>query len=230
MIVTPYAIDCVGVSKTFVQRTIPVRRLQDRLIGFGRRGEEITIHALTQVSLQVKVGEWVAVCGPNGSGKTTLIKIIAGLMLPDHGAVNVAGSISTFFDLGVGFHRERTARENIRIYGLLKGLSTKEIKAMMERIIAYADIGAVSDLPVKCYSTGMLLRLSFAATAHVDADVYLFDEMLAVGDESFRAKSADFFIGLKRAGKSAILVGNNERGLAQFADRIVHLDHGRIAQ
>lgn len=222
------AIECVGVTKTFMQRTIPIQRLQDRLLGWGRREELITIRALKPVDLSVQTGEWVAVCGPNGSGKTTLMRIVSGLMRPDSGTVRVAGTMSTFFDLGVGFHPERSAYENVRLYGLLRGLSPAKIAALMERIIAFADVGAFADLPLKCYSTGMRLRIAFAAAAHIEADVYLFDEILAVGDESFRSKCLAYVHGLRQAGKSAILVGNSAGGLSELADRIVFLDNGRI--
>lgn len=221
-------IDCRGISKTFVQSTIPMVSLQDRILHLGRRPEVIRIEALHPCDIAVKKGEWVAVCGPNGSGKTTMMKIISGLMPSDTGSVRLDGTVSTFFDLGIGFHPERPARENIRLHGLIHGLTPSEITALTDSILEFADIGPFVDLPLKCYSTGMRLRLAFAAAAHVDADVYLFDEILAVGDRGFQKKCLKYIIGLKKAGKTAMIVGNNFAGLSLFADRVLMLEHGRI--
>lgn len=226
----PLMIDCRGVSKTFVQSTIPVVRLQDVILGIYKRPELMHVEAVQDCTLQVKKGEWVAICGPNGSGKTTLMKIVAGLMTPNKGTVELSGSVSTFFDLGIGFHPERPARENIRLHGLLHGLTPKEIETMTESILDFADIGPFSELPLKCYSSGMRLRLAFAAAAHVDTDIYLFDEILAVGDRGFQKKCLKYIVELKKAGKTAVIVGNNFTGLSLFADRVIMLEHGRMTE
>jgi ABC-type polysaccharide/polyol phosphate transport system ATPase subunit len=221
-------IECHGIKKTFVQRTIPVVRLQDLLLGLQKRSEIMRIEAVKPCTFTVKKGEWVAICGPNGSGKTTLMKMIAGLLPPDGGSIQLHGTVSTFFDLGTGFHPERAALENIRLYGLLQGLSTKEIQAMTTGIVQFANIDRFMDLPLKCYSTGMHLRLAFATAAHIDTDIYLFDEILAVGDPDFQRTCFRYIQTLKNAGKTAIIVGNSLEGLAPFVDRMMTLEGGSM--
>jgi ABC-type polysaccharide/polyol phosphate transport system ATPase subunit len=214
-----YAIDCTGISKSFTQRTIPVRRLQDWILRLGGRGQTIRTDAIHPMNLQIKRGEWLGVYGPNGSGKTTLLKMIAGLLRPNKGTIVVDGTLSTFFDLGIGFHPERAARENIYLHGLLNGLSRAEIKILTEDILRFADIGVAEDLPFKCYSTGMKMRLAFAASAHI-----------AVGDLDFQQKCQAYIKSLRAKGKTAILVAHQLPMLKELSDRIVFLDRGKIVE
>lgn len=224
------AIECTGIQKTFVRRTIPITTLQDRLLRFGRHGREIRIDALKPVSARVEKGEWVGLYGPNGSGKTTFMKIVAGLLAPDHGTVKRTGTVSSFFELGIGFHMERSGHENIRLHGLLHGLSHSEIRRMTDQILDFADIGEFIDLPLKCYSTGMRMRLGFAACAHIDADVYLFDEILAVGDASFQEKCRNHLRSLRAKGKSAIVVAHSLDQLMQITDRVLKFERGTVSE
>jgi ABC-type polysaccharide/polyol phosphate transport system ATPase subunit len=223
-----YAIECTGIEKTFVQRTIPVTRLQDRLLRLGQTGREIRVEALKPTTVKIGRGEWIGLYGANGSGKTTFLKLVAGLLEPDQGTVIRRGTMSTFFELGIGFHPERPAHENIRLNGLLHGFSPREIDAMTERILDFADIGEFADLPLKCYSTGMRLRLAFAASAHVEADIYLFDEIMAVGDENFQKKCRAYLMDLKARGKTVILVTHNFHELCSLVHRVLFFAGGRV--
>jgi ABC-type polysaccharide/polyol phosphate transport system ATPase subunit len=188
------------------------------------------IQALDDVSLHVRRGEWVGLYGPNGSGKTTLLRILVGLLPPDTGTVERKGRISCFFGLGVGFHNERTAEENIHMHGLLHGMAPSQIAEARERIIAFAGVETHRHLPLKCYSTGMRLRLAFAAAAHVEADTYVLDEVLAVGDEEFRERCFAFFAAAKAQGKTVLLVSHAMPELQRFCDRIVPLCAGRLTK
>lgn len=223
-----YAIECIGIEKTFVQRTIPVTRLQDRLLHLGRTGKEMRVEALKPTTVRVERGEWLGLYGANGSGKTTFMKIVAGLLSPDRGSVIRRGSTSSFFELGIGFHPERPAHENIRLHGLLHGLSPKEISRMTDRILEFADIGAFADLPLKCYSTGMRLRLAFAASAYIEADIYLFDEIMAVGDVGFQQKCQEHLLSLKEKEKTVIIVAHDFHQLCRLSHRVLFFDTGRV--
>lgn len=175
-------------------------------------------------------GEWVGVFGPNGSGKTTLLRILGNILEPDQGRVIHGGTIACFFTLGVGFHMERLAAENLYFHGLLHGLIPNEMKNMTERVIDFAGVRSHAHLPLKCYSTGMQQRLAFAAMAYTDADMYLLDEVLAVGDMAFQKQCKEHMHEMKRRGKAAILVLHDERNLEQFCDRIVYLEEGGVVR
>jgi ABC-type polysaccharide/polyol phosphate transport system ATPase subunit len=153
--------------------------------------------------------------------------MLAGLMVPDRGRIRRHGSISNF-ELGIGFHPERNAQENIYLHGLLQGMSPKEIGRVMQRTLEFADIGKHAALPMKCLSTGMAMRLSFAAAAQVNADIYLFDEVLAVGDEQFVHRCFAYLQALRRSGKTAVIVSHDLNGLLKLCDRVVFFDQGRI--
>lgn len=223
-----YAIECTGIEKTFYQRTIPVTRLQDRLLQFGQTGRAVRVDALKSTTVKIERGEWVGLYGPNGSGKTTFLKMVAGLLTADRGTVVRRGKMSSFFELGIGFHPERPAHENIRLNGLLHGFSSREIDSMTKRILDFADIGEFADLPLKCYSTGMRLRLAFAASAQVDADIYLFDEIMAVGDADFQMKCREYLLGLKERGKTVVLVAHDFHQLCSLVHRVLFFDRGQV--
>ena len=207
---------------------MPTHLFQDYVLRPRKRREKWRVHALNDVSLSVAPGEWVGVFGPNGSGKTTLLRILGGLLEADAGTVQYHGRLSCFFTLGVGFHPERLASENIYFHGLFHGMSRSEIGKVTEEIVDFAGVRSHVHLPLKCYSTGMQMRLAFAAMAHVDADIYLLDEVLAVGDTDFQKKCKATMRSMKSEGKSAILVMHDEDVLKEFCDRIIYLDHGSI--
>ncbi|OGJ65248.1 hypothetical protein A3A67_03350 [Candidatus Peribacteria bacterium RIFCSPLOWO2_01_FULL_51_18] len=224
----PITIDCQNLAKTFLREKIPLRLLQDRILKRKLHGDMVRIDALKNVSLQARRGEWVGVYGPNGSGKSTMLKIIAGIMKSDRGSVQVSGRLSCFFELGVGFHTERRADENIYLHGLIQGMSRREILKLTDRIIDKAGVRSHFELPLKCYSTGMRLRLAFAAASEINADVFLFDEILAVGDADFKAGCWRHLFEMKKAGKTGLLVSHDMAELDRICDRVIMLEKGVV--
>lgn len=222
-------IECRGISKVYHQHTIPTMRLQDELMFWRNRSKSVRIDALRPASVKIYPGEWVGLYGPNGSGKTTFLKMVAGILNPDTGSIRIDGSMSSFFELGIGFHPERQASENIRLNALLSGMRHDEIEDLIKRVLKFADIGEHANLPMKCYSTGMRLRLGFAASAQMDADVYLFDEILAVGDADFQAKCIKYLESLKAKKKTVILVSHDYAALMRTCGRMLFFDKGFIS-
>lgn len=221
-------LSCTGIEKTFTRPMIPSRMLQDRILRPNGNNRVWVHQALQNVSLSVERGEWLGIYGPNGSGKTTLLRILAGLLPPDAGTVCRSGSLSCFFGLGAGFHVERSAVENIYLHGLLHGMPPKEVRASIPRVLAFAGIESHALLPIKCLSTGMKLRLAYAAAAHIHSDIYVFDEVLAVGDADFRQQCRDHMHDLKKAGKTVLIVMHGMKDVQEFCDRIVHLKQGMV--
>jgi ABC-type polysaccharide/polyol phosphate transport system ATPase subunit len=222
------ALEADGISKTYQRSVVSSVLLQERLLKWPLQRKKITIHALEPFSIRVERGEWVGIYGHNGSGKTTLLRMLAGLLQTDTGKVTRNGSLSCFFELGIGFHPERKAEENIYLHGLLQGYSRKEIHAMTKHIIEFAEIDSNLDLPIKCYSTGMRMRLAYAAAAQIDRDIYLLDEVLAVGDSAFQKKCAAHLQQLKAQGKTVLIVSHGFQDLLNVCDRILTLDHGTV--
>src|SRR5256714_9266291 len=165
-----------------------------------------TFPALTDVSLTVSKGSTYGVIGRNGSGKSTALKLVAGITKPTSGTVRVDGRISALIELGAGFHPEISGRENVFINGIMLGLTKREIRERFDEIVDFAELKDFIDAPVKTYSSGMYMRLGFAVAIHVDPDVLLVDEVLAVGDEGFTHKCLDKFAEIRRRGKTILLV------------------------
>jgi len=187
-----------------------------------------TFTALQDVSLRVATGETVGVIGPNGSGKSTLLKLVAGITKPTSGTVNVKGRISALIELGAGFHPEISGRENVFINGIMLGLSKREVLQKFEEIVEFAELEEFIDAPVKTYSSGMYARLGFAVAIHVNPDVLLVDEILAVGDQGFTHKCLDKFAEFRRRGKTILLVTHSLSLVERFCDDAVWLDSGLI--
>jgi ABC-type polysaccharide/polyol phosphate transport system ATPase subunit len=227
---TQPVLSCNGVTKTFRRTVIPSSLLQDRLLRPSSHRKAWSVNALDDVSLAVAPGEWVGLYGHNGCGKTTLLRVLAGLMPPDAGVVERRKPLACFFDLGAGFHLERTAAENVYFHGLLHGLRAEDMKELIPRVIAFAGVESHAELPLKCYSTGMRVRLAFAVVAHIDTDIYLWDEVAAVGDVEFQGKCLAHLRGLKERGKSAVIVSHDPYQLEALCDRVVHFDHGKIVR
>jgi len=223
------AIHVNGVTKTFLRPLIPIRSLQDRLL-HPHATEIMRIDALKDVTVTVQKGEWIGCYGPNGSGKTTFLKTVAGLLRPSSGDVNVQGTMSPFFELGIGFHPEKQAYENIRLHGMLLGLRKHEIRDMTRRVLDFAGIGRHAELPMKCYSTGMRLRLAFASSIEAKADIYLFDEIFAVGDADFKKKCQRHFEDLKTAGKTVLIVSHDRERLQELCDRVLFFREGTVSE
>ena len=184
--------------------------------------------ALRGVSFDVAAGKTFGIIGRNGSGKSTMLKLIAGIGKPSTGRVIVQGRVSALIELGAGFHPEISGRENVFINGMMLGLSKREIAARFDDIVSFAELAAFIDDPVKTYSSGMYMRLGFSVAIHVDPDVLLVDEVLAVGDESFTHKCLDRFADLRRRGRTVLLVTHSLDLISRFCDEALWLDGGVV--
>lgn len=224
------AISLVNVSKTYRRyggrqfSTLKSALLSGDLVRQLRPEE--TFQALKHVSFDVPKGCTYGVVGRNGSGKSTALKLVAGITKPTEGKVSVEGRISALIELGAGFHPEISGRENVFINGIMLGLSKKEIHKRFDEIVEFAELTEFIDAPVKTYSSGMYMRLGFAVAIHVDPDVLLVDEVLAVGDEGFTHKCLDKFGEFKRRGKTILLVTHSLGLVERFCDEAVWLDAG----
>jgi ABC-type polysaccharide/polyol phosphate transport system ATPase subunit len=187
---------------------------------------EETFQALNDVSFTVPKGATFGVVGRNGSGKSTALKLVAGITKPTSGAVTVEGRVSALIELGAGFHPEISGRENVFINGIMLGLTKREIMARFDEIVDFAELTEFIDAPVKTYSSGMYMRLGFAVAIHVDPEVLLVDEVLAVGDEGFTHKCLDKFGEFKRRGKTILLVTHSLGLVERFCDEALWLDGG----
>src|SRR3954447_24995078 len=186
-----------------------------------------TFPALTDVSFSVPKGSTYGVIGRNGSGKSTALKLVAGITKPTSGTVRVDGRISALIELGAGFHPEISGRENVFINGIMLGLTKREIQERFDEIVDFAELREFIDAPVKTYSSGMYMRLGFAVAIHVDPDVLLVDEVLAVGDEGFTHKCLDKFAEFRRRNKTILLVTHSLSLVERFCDEALWLDEGR---
>ena len=186
-----------------------------------------TFQALDGVSFQVPRGQTLGVIGRNGSGKSTALKLVAGITKPSSGTVKVQGRISALIELGAGFHPEISGRENVFINGIMLGLTRREVQQRFDEIVEFAELQDFIDAPVKTYSSGMYMRLGFAVAIHVDPDVLLVDEVLAVGDEAFTHKCLDKFAEFKRRNKTILLVTHSLGLVERFCDEALWLDKGQ---
>ena len=225
------AIDVVNVSKVYRRyarrrqfATLKSALLDGSLLGDLKPDE--TFQALRHVSFQVPKGCTYGVIGSNGSGKSTLLKCVAGITRPTEGEVRVDGRISALIELGAGFHPEISGRENIFINGIMLGLSKKEVQRRFDEIVEFAEMQDFIDAPVKTYSSGMYMRLGFAVAIHVDPEVLLVDEVLAVGDQGFTHKCLDKFSDFRRRNKSILLVTHSLDLVEKFCDEAHWLDKG----
>ena len=186
------------------------------------------LQAVDEVSLRIPQGAAFGIVGRNGSGKSTLLKLMAGITRPTSGTVQVRGRVSALIELGAGFHPEISGRENVFINGVMLGLTRREIARRFDEIVEFADVADFIDAPVRTYSSGMYMRLGFAVAVHVDADVLLVDEVLAVGDEQFSLKCLDKFAEYKRRGKTTVLVTHGLGMVERFCDEALWLDAGKV--
>jgi ABC-type polysaccharide/polyol phosphate transport system ATPase subunit len=205
--------------------TLKSALLSGRVISDLRPDE--VFEALRGVSFDVAAGSTFGIVGRNGSGKSTMLKMIAGIGRPTAGSVRVEGRLSALIELGAGFHPEISGRENVFINGMMLGLTRKEVAARFDDIVRFAELEEFVDAPVKTYSSGMYMRLGFAVAIHVDPDVLLVDEVLAVGDEAFTHKCLDKFAELRRRGRTVLLVTHSLDLVTRFCDEALWLDGGR---
>lgn len=226
----PIAIAVESVSKDFRLPSEQRHTLKERVVNprFDRSAKRF--HALRDMDFEVHQGEFFGIVGRNGSGKSTLLKCLAGIYKIDHGEIKIAGRLSTFIELGVGFNPDLAARDNIILNGIMLGLSPKEAAARVEQVVAFAELQDHIDLKLKNYSSGMQVRLAFSVMTQIDADVLLIDEVLAVGDAAFQAKCFDVFRQLREAGKTIVLVTHDMGTVARFCDRAMLVEDGEIVE
>jgi ABC-2 type transport system ATP-binding protein len=218
------AVEAVG--KRFRRYRERPTTLKERFVRFRTAADEFW--ALRGVTVDVHAGETLGLIGPNGSGKTTLLKIIAGILRPTEGTVTAYGRIASLLSLGAGFHADLTGRENVYLNAAILGLSRAETDRVFDDIVAFAEMEEFIDTQVKFYSSGMYVRLGFAVAIHVDPDVLLVDEVLAVGDEGFQRKCLDRIRAFQSEGRTIVIVSHNMDQILHVCDRAVMLEHGTV--
>jgi lipopolysaccharide transport system ATP-binding protein len=208
----------------------PFRRARGLLRGqaYGAAGLEETIWALKDVSFEVKRGEVVGIIGRNGAGKSTLLKVLSRITGPTEGYVEVFGRVGSLLEVGTGFHPELTGRENVYLNGAILGMSREEIARKFDEIVDFAGIERFIDTPVKYYSSGMGLRLGFAVAAHLEPEILLVDEVLAVGDAEFQKKCIGKMGDVAGQGRTVLFVSHNMAAVSNLCDRIVWLQNGQV--
>ncbi len=226
-----------NVSKQFrLGKTEKYGTLRDSLVAgakqlFLRKGRKQNIlWALNDISLEIKVGEVVGLIGRNGAGKSTLLKVLSKISYPTSGRVTVNGRVASLLEVGTGFHEELTGRENIYLNGSILGMAKKEVDAKFDAIVDFAAVERFIDTPIKRYSSGMRLRLGFAVAAHLDPEVLLVDEVLAVGDAGFQKKCLDTMEDLRSGGRTVIFVSHNMAAVENLCTRCVWIDGGRVKE
>lgn len=215
-----------GVSKAYAVDEKPSARLRS-LLPQRLQGKPKLFWALRDVSFELKRGESLGIVGPNGSGKSTLLQIAAGILRPTLGSVELNGRLAGLLELGSGFNPEFTGRQNVQLSTSLHGLSSKETAARFDEITGFADIGDFLDQPVKTYSSGMLMRLAFSVSIHVDADILLVDEALAVGDIAFRQRCMRRVHQMRDRGLSILFVSHSSEDVKAICDRCLWLEAGQ---
>jgi ABC-2 type transport system ATP-binding protein len=225
-------IECEGVSKAFVLRTNRQYLLKDRALAMVRphlREHHQHLWALRDVDCAVEPGEVFGVIGPNGAGKTTLFRLIAGIFTPTSGVVRVHGRMASLLALGVGFHPELTGRENIYLSAAALGLNTRQIRAVEHDVIDFSELSRFIDMPIKNYSSGMQARLGFAIAFQVKPDIFLIDEVFAVGDQHFQDKCLRRLDQDRHAGRTFLVATHSLSFVEERCDRAALLVDGRVA-
>ena len=221
------AIAARNLGKTYKIYERPADRLIEAITR-GRRHRDF--RALSGISFELRRGESLGLIGENGAGKSTLLKIVAGTTTPTEGTLETHGSVASILDLGMGFHPEFSGYENARINAALFGLSASEIRRRMPPILEFSELGEFFTRPVKTYSSGMVLRLAFSVATHVDADVLIIDEALAVGDGYFQKKSIDRIVEFKKRGGTLLFCSHAMYYIAMICDAAIWIDHGHARE
>jgi ABC-type polysaccharide/polyol phosphate transport system ATPase subunit len=200
------------------------------LHGFCRRRKEtsLEVRALEKINLRIGEGERVGVVGSNGAGKSTLLKLLAGVYPPTGGTRQVRGQISSLFELSLGFEMDASGWDNIMYRGYLHGETPRSIREKIQAIADFSELGRFLDMPIRYYSSGMLVRLAFSIATSINPEVLLLDEVLAVGDASFQAKAMARMQGLISSARAVVIVSHNLTSLEQLCERVLWLDRGRI--
>lgn len=223
------AIKVENVSKAFILPHEKTTSIKSAFINIFRSKKSYEKQqVLRDVSFEIKKGEFFGIVGRNGSGKSTLLKLLAGIYAADSGEVTVRGKLTPFIELGVGFNPELTGRENVFLNGALLGFDRREMAAMYDDIVEFAELERFMDQKLKNYSSGMQVRLAFSIAIRVQSDILLIDEVLAVGDESFQRKCMEYFVKLKRAKQTVVFVTHDMSQVRRFCDRAIYVEDGEI--
>ena len=227
-----------GLSKAYqirhTQTRVYYRTLREDLIALARKpirrgeGSRETFWALNDVSFEVKHGEALGVIGRNGAGKSTLLKILSRITRPTKGTATVYGRVGSLLEVGTGFHSELTGRENIYLNGAILGMTKRDIQRHFDEIVAFAEVEQFLDTPVKRYSSGMHMRLAFAVAAHLEPEVLVVDEVLAVGDAEFQKKCLGKMSEVAHGGRTVLFVSHNMNAVRELCDRVLLLSHGVV--
>lgn len=221
-------IEFENVSKSFTRHTGQML-FRSRLAHWLRqKHRKERFYALKHVSFRVESGESVAVVGPNGAGKSTLLGLVAGLAKPDSGTVKVNGRVAALLELGTGFHGDLTGGENLWLNASLLGLTRKRTGELYDQVVEFAGLGDFMDEPLRTYSTGMVMRLAFSVAIHMDPEVLVIDEVLAVGDQAFQTKCFEKIHQFRSAGKTLLCVSHAAGMVMEICDQAVWLDRGEV--
>jgi ABC-2 type transport system ATP-binding protein len=220
-------IEARDVSKRFASYHRRATSLKERLVRHEQTESDV-FWALKGVDLQVHRGETVGLIGPNGSGKSTLLKVLSGILRPNDGQVKVSGRVSSLLELGAGFDGELTGRENIYLNAALLGVPRSVTDSLFEEIVEFSELGEFIEFPVKHYSSGMYVRLGFSVAVHIDPDILIIDEVLAVGDAAFQKKCLDRIEDFQKRGKAILFVSHSSGLIEKLCSRAVLLSHGQV--
>ena len=221
------AVEFQNVSKTFARHTGSML-LRDKVSHWVRSRKTEPFFALKNVSFRLEQGAGLAVVGANGAGKSTLLSLLAGLARPDSGKVHVEGRIAPLLELGSGFHPDLTGEENITVNASLIGLTRKRTTEVFDQIIEFSGISDFIGEPLRTYSSGMVMRLAFSVAIHMDPDILIIDEILAVGDAAFQQKCFERIHEFRRSGKTLVCVSHASGMVGHFCDQAIWLDHGEL--
>jgi ABC-type polysaccharide/polyol phosphate transport system ATPase subunit len=223
------AIDLRGVWKRFdLYRQWTLQEMANDFLHREKNTTPNSFWAIKDLSLQVKKGEVLGIIGTNGSGKTTLMKMLAKMMQPTQGVINLQGQVTPLLSLSTGLVSHMTGRENVFFSGLVMGMSPVQMEDKLYDILSFARLGEAIDQPVRTYSTGMYVRLAFAITIYTQFDVLLMDELIAVGDISFQESCAQQLRRFQKQGKTIIMVSHESAEVSQLCDRVLYLDQGGV--
>jgi len=226
----PIAVEVKDVSKTFRIPKHRVESFKERAVHPLRKNEYRELKALDGISFDIHQGEFFGIVGRNGSGKSTLLKILASIYRADAGTIRMAGRLAPFIELGVGFNPDLTAYDNVVMNGVMMGLSRSEAASRLDRVIDFAELEEFTELKLKNYSSGMMVRLAFSLMVQADADILLIDEVLAVGDASFQQKCADTFNQMRDLGKTIVLVTHDMASVEAYCHRAMLIQDGEIKE
>lgn len=223
------AISLSSINKSFILPHEKQSFIKSSFITLGRvkKGYEKQ-DVLKDISFSISKGEFFGIVGRNGSGKSTLLKLLAEIYVPDKGEINIAGTLTPFIELGVGFNHELSGRENVYLNGALLGFTRNEVDSMYDEIVEFAELERFMDQKLKNYSSGMQVRLAFSIAIRANTDILVLDEVLAVGDAAFQSKCQEYFMDVKNKNKTIVLVTHDMAAVEKYCDRALLLEDGRV--